>query len=59
MLDTVRDTASRLWSDERGPTLIEYALMAVLLALACYGAIKVLGGQVRDTFDDAANKLKG
>lgn len=55
----MREVLSRLWVDQRGPTLIEYALMAVLLSLACYGAVKVLGGQVQDTFEDAATKLKG
>ncbi len=59
MLDKARDAAARLWSDQRGPTLIEYALMAVLLALACYGAIKALGGAVQGTFEDAADKLGG
>ena len=55
----MRDALKSLWLDQRGPTLIEYALMAVLLALACYGAVKALGSQVQNTFDDAANKLKG
>lgn len=55
----MREALTRLYHDERGPSLIEYALLAVLLALACYGAVRVLGGQVQNTFEDAADKLKG
>lgn len=55
----MREILARLYRDEQGASLIEYALLAVLLALACYGAVKVLGSQVQSTFQDAANKLKG
>ena len=40
----------RLWQDETGQDLIEYALVAALLALAAIASIRTLGTKVAGTF---------
>ena len=37
---------------EDGATAVEYALMVVLIALAIFGAVQVLGPILRDIFGD-------
>lgn len=49
---------SRILSDE-GASLVEYALLLVLIALAAIIAIRALGSSVSDTFDDAQDQLDG
>ena len=49
---------SRILSD-KGASLVEYALLLVLIALAAIIAIRALGTSVSDTFDDAQNQLDG
>ncbi|MET0727646.1 MAG: hypothetical protein ABWZ76_05035 [Acidimicrobiales bacterium] len=40
-------------SGERGATLVEYALLLALLVIVCFGALQVLGGSVRDSYETA------
>ncbi|KAB0668565.1 Flp family type IVb pilin [Oryzomonas sagensis] len=42
---------------EKGQTLVEYALIIVLIALAAIVAMQILGGSVNSTFTNAACKL--
>jgi pilus assembly protein Flp/PilA len=37
---------SRLVRDERGASLVEYALLLALIALVCIGALQLLGNDV-------------
>lgn len=39
-----------LWSDESGQDLVEYVLIIVLVALAVFGALQFLGGEVSKKF---------
>ena len=43
----------RLWHDDSGQDLIEYALLVVLLALAAVVAIGQLGNAVNKVFSNA------
>lgn len=43
--------------DERGATLLEYALIVSLIAIASIAAVSLVGGSVSDTFDTAAGSL--
>lgn len=45
------------FADERGATAIEYALIALLVAIPTVGAFTLLGGRVRDSFLAAAAGL--
>lgn len=44
--------------DEKGQTLVEYALIIVVIALLVVAAMKVLQGGISDTYTNAANTLK-
>jgi len=43
--------------NEKGQTLVEYALIIVLIALAAIVAMKFLGGTVNNTYSTAASSL--
>jgi Flp pilus assembly pilin Flp len=46
----MRHAARRLWADESGQNLAEYALLLVLLALATLAAVRLLGVTIGDFF---------
>jgi pilus assembly protein Flp/PilA len=43
--------------DERGASLVEYALLVALIAIVCIAAITLLGGNASSKFDQTANSL--
>ena len=43
--------------DERGATAVEYGLMVALIAIVIIGAVTLLGGNLRDLFDDIAKRI--
>jgi Flp pilus assembly pilin Flp len=47
----------RLWQEEEGQDLVEYALLLVLMALAAIGSIGGLATAVNNTFKNAATNL--
>jgi Flp pilus assembly pilin Flp len=47
----------RLWSDEQGQDLTEYALLLVLLTLAAIGSLSTLATAVNGVFKNAAANL--
>ena len=50
-------TAERGRSDERGQGLAEYALILVLVAMVCVGALTLLGGSVSSALNNMAAGL--
>ena len=48
----------RLWKEEEGQDLIEYALLIVLMSLAAIGSIGGLASAVNGTFANGATALK-
>ena len=48
---------TRLWSDEAGQDLAEYALLIALIALVVIGAVTLLGTQIQTVFNNIANAL--
>ena len=42
---------------ESGASMLEYALLAALIAIACVGAINVLSGSIQGTFSAVANSM--
>jgi pilus assembly protein Flp/PilA len=42
---------------EEGATMVEYALMVALIAVACIGAVTALGGGVQASFSNIVNSL--
>jgi pilus assembly protein Flp/PilA len=47
----------KLWKDEEGQDLTEYALLLVLLSLAAVGALGTLATAINGTFTKAAGNL--
>ena len=47
----------RLWKDEGGQDLTEYALLLVLISLAAVGSISGLATAINGTFGNASAKL--
>ncbi len=43
--------------NERGATLVEYALLAALIAIACIAAMTLLGGQISGQFSKIADEV--
>jgi pilus assembly protein Flp/PilA len=49
----------RLWQEEEGQDLTEYALLVVLIALAAVTAMKGLATAISTTFTSIATNLTG
>jgi pilus assembly protein Flp/PilA len=43
--------------DERGATLVEYALLVALIAIVCIGAVTLLGSSVSGQFSSITEPL--
>ena len=48
----------KIWRDERGQTLSEYALLAALIAVATIAAITAFQDQLEGVFRALANALR-
>jgi pilus assembly protein Flp/PilA len=53
----VRRFLLRLWQDESGQDLTEYALLVVLVALAAVASLKTLANTINNVYRNAANNL--
>jgi len=47
----------RLWQEEEGQDLTEYALLLVLIALAAVAVMGTLGSSINNVFSTAASDL--
>ena len=45
-------------TSEDGPTSVEYAVMLMLIMIACIGAIQVMATSLRDNMDSSSNAIK-
>jgi pilus assembly protein Flp/PilA len=48
---------ARLWKEEEGQDLTEYALLLVLVALAAIGSLGTLATAINNVFSSAASNL--
>ncbi|HJY87430.1 MAG TPA: hypothetical protein VKE24_11395 [Candidatus Acidoferrales bacterium] len=53
----MKQLALRLWREEAGQDLTEYALLMVLIALASIVAMKNLAGAISNVYTNAASNL--
>ncbi len=53
----VSNLLKRLWREEEGQDLVEYALLLVLLALAAIGSIGGVATAINNAFSSAAKNL--
>jgi pilus assembly protein Flp/PilA len=60
-LDHIRFIASyvahRTVKDERGASMVEYALLLALIAVVCIAAVKTLGGAAAQKFTDVSTNV--
>ena len=47
----------RLWDEESGQGMVEYALVIGLIALAVFSALTALGGDLKAFLNDFSTKL--
>ena len=57
VLEWVRAAIRRPASDDRGASLVEYALLLALIALVCIGAVTLLGSATSDNVTNSADSL--
>ena len=55
----MKNLMKRLWQDERGQDLTEYALLLVLIALAAVTFLGDLATAINNVFSNAADELTG
>ncbi len=48
----------RTESDERGATLVEYALLVTLIAIVCFSAVAILGSSVSTQLSSINDPLR-
>ena len=53
----MQNLLKRLWEDEQGQDLVEYALLLVLIALTAAATIQTLGQTVSKVFSNANTAL--
>jgi pilus assembly protein Flp/PilA len=53
----MKNLVVRLWKEEEGQDLTEYALLLVLLTLAAIGSLGTLANAVNNVFTNAAANL--
>jgi pilus assembly protein Flp/PilA len=53
----MKNMLARLWKEEEGQDLTEYALLLVLVALAAIGSLGTLATAINGTFSKAAGNL--
>jgi len=56
--NNMKNVFMRLWKEEEGQDLTEYALLLVLLSLAAIGALGTLATAINGVFTTAAGNLK-
>ena len=47
------------FDDEHGASLVEYALLAALIAVVCIAAVTLLGNNTSSKFDSAGQSISG
>lgn len=49
----------RAWSDQRGQTMTEYAIVAALIAVTAMAAVQALGGGIANVFQKIVTAVTG
>jgi pilus assembly protein Flp/PilA len=59
MMNKMVSAVKAFVADENGVTAIEYGLIAALVGVVIVGAVKVLGTELKATFNDVVTNLGG
>lgn len=46
-------------TEERGASLVEYALLLALIAIVCVVAVAAIGGNLSESFDSTSDSIFG
>lgn len=57
MLAKLTEMIARFQDEERGASMVEYALLVVLIAIIAIVAITLAGEEISNTFSDIASNL--
>ena len=57
MWNTARAIIGDLWRDESGTVVIEYAMLAMTIAMAIVGVVHVMADRLGDMLMNTANKF--
>lgn len=49
----------RIFKDEDGQGLVEYALILVFIAIVVITSMQLMGGQVKQTYNNVTDELQG
>lgn len=49
--------ASRLWSEEQGQDIAEYAVMLAVILVLVVGTIRLIGGSANNVFSQTASSI--
>jgi pilus assembly protein Flp/PilA len=55
--DNMQNLLKRLWQDEQGQDIVEYALLVVLVALVAVAALQTLGTTIQSVFTNATTAV--
>jgi pilus assembly protein Flp/PilA len=53
----MKDLLARLWAEENGQDLTEYALLLALLALGAIATVRTLATTVNNVFENSASNI--
>ena len=56
-MQNAKTLLKRLWNEEDGVTIIEYSLIAALIAVASVAIIGTLGGKITSTFTNISGQF--
>ena len=59
MEDYMQYLLKRLWQDEQGQDLVEYALLVALIALVAATTVQSVGTAIQSVFTNASTALSG
>jgi pilus assembly protein Flp/PilA len=57
MRTKIKETAVRLWKDERGASLLEYSILIGIITAGVVTTVIAVGGWVFDQWDDLRQNL--
>ncbi len=53
----MRQLLQRLWSDERGQDIAEYAVMLAVILVIVVGTIRLIGGNSNNVFSSVSSSI--
>lgn len=56
--ETVTDFLSKIWSDEEGQDIAEYAVMLAVILVIVVGTVRLIGANANNTFSSVASSIQ-